>query len=338
MLYLKKIFSFFTFFAALSINYSQDCNIVNYSLFLEKSVGFATIDTKIVDGVFKEGNGFTIPSAILPNSPIDFSAYQDLYNALVGGKFSIDYGALNNDLIMKIFIRNLDPNSGKYLNLGESSDTLFAYFEIRIWELPDSNFYPEETSYYFNEGFFARFSIPKSESLNNFLNILGIENNEELAFSYLEEKNNQDDWNAWGIQSIDDTDSIKFKAIHLSRIGGGRKRISSNIQPNDSILAVNLKSLSGIPTQLNLSQNYPNPFNPSTKIQYSIANSGNVKLDVYNIIGKHVLSLVNSYQTSGNYEVEFSTDALKNKLTSGIYIYTLKSNNYTISKKMVLMK
>ena len=322
-----------------SQNWGQDSNTVNYSLFLEKSVSFGTVDTKIDEGTFKEGESFIVPEASLPSSPIDFSIYQDLYNALSGGKFSIDYGALNNDIIMKIFIRRLNPSVGNYLNLGAGKDTLFSYFEIRIWELPDSNFYHEETSFYFNEGYFAHFSIPKSPEFLNFINIVGINNADSLAFSFLEKNiNNTTDWNAYGIETINSPDSVKFKAIHLSRIGGGRRRIANTVIKNDSILGVNINKLEGIPNGLKLHQNYPNPFNPSTKISYAVEKGSRVKLDVYNILGKHILNLIDENQKSGNYEVEFSANYFEKELASGIYIYTLRSNNNIISKRMILMK
>jgi len=320
-------------------NIAQEVNTVNYSLFLEKSVSFGTVDTKIHEGSFNEGESFIIPAAFLPASPIDFSIYQDLYNALVGGRFSIDYGALNNDIIMKIFIRKLNKTAGEYLNLGEYNDTLFAYFEIRIWELPDSNFFPEETSFYFNEGYFARFSLPKSEALLNFLNLVEINVQDPLAFAFLEnDSDNNENWNGYGIETVDDQDSVKFKAIHLSRIGGGRKNLASNIIKSDSLLGVNINKLKEIPNIIELEQNYPNPFNPSTKIKYSIVDNGNVKLDIYNILGKQILNLVDQHQSAGTYEIEFSTSNLAKDLSSGIYIYTLRNNNKIFSKRMILMK
>lgn len=83
-----------------------------------------------------------------------------------------------------------------------------------------------------------------------------------------------------------------------------------------------------------LSQNYPNPFNPSTTIKYSIAQNSFVSLKVYDILGKEVATLVNKEQSSGKYEVNFSGS----QLASGIYYYSLKFGNNTITKKMILMK
>lgn len=83
-----------------------------------------------------------------------------------------------------------------------------------------------------------------------------------------------------------------------------------------------------------LNQNYPNPFNPMTKIDYSISSSSNVKLDVYDILGNKVRSLVNKYQTSGSYSINFTGEGL----SSGIYFYTLNAENKSITKKMILSK
>ena len=83
-----------------------------------------------------------------------------------------------------------------------------------------------------------------------------------------------------------------------------------------------------------LSQNYPNPFNPITTIKYSISNPGYVTLKVYDILGKEVTTLVNEEKQAGIYKVEFDAS----NLASGIYIYTLTADNYSDSKKLILLK
>jgi hypothetical protein len=83
-----------------------------------------------------------------------------------------------------------------------------------------------------------------------------------------------------------------------------------------------------------LVQNYPNPFNPATIIKYNIPKSGEVKLRVFDILGREVTTLVNSYQKEGRYEVEFNAS----KLASGVYIYRLEADDFVNSKKMLLVK
>ncbi len=102
---------------------------------------------------------------------------------------------------------------------------------------------------------------------------------------------------------------------------------------------INNKKLS--PHRFELSQNYPNPFNPSTKIKYSIPNSPlpfgkglGVRLEVYDILGREVATLVNEKQRPGNYEVTFDGA----KLSSGIYFYKLQAGSFVQTKKMILLK
>jgi hypothetical protein len=83
-----------------------------------------------------------------------------------------------------------------------------------------------------------------------------------------------------------------------------------------------------------LSNNYPNPFNPSTEIAYQIPSSSHVTITIYNILGKVVETLVNEDKSAGTYYVKFNAA----NLASGIYFYSLKTDNYVQTKKMILMK
>ncbi len=83
-----------------------------------------------------------------------------------------------------------------------------------------------------------------------------------------------------------------------------------------------------------LEQNYPNPFNPTTNITYSIPQSGQVQLRVYDVLGNKITTLVNEQKPVGTYEVEFNA----NNLSSGIYFYKIVSGNYTNIKKMILLR
>jgi len=87
-------------------------------------------------------------------------------------------------------------------------------------------------------------------------------------------------------------------------------------------------------SEYKLEQNYPNPFNPTTKIDYSIKNDGNVMIKVYDVLGNEVASLVNERKQPGNYSTTF--DAAN--LPSGIYVYQLRTENFTDTKKMLMLK
>jgi hypothetical protein len=94
-----------------------------------------------------------------------------------------------------------------------------------------------------------------------------------------------------------------------------------------------------IPSIVNLSQNYPNPFNPETTIDYSVREAGNVTIDVYNIKGQKVKTLVNDHRANGEYSVIWDgTDDNGNSVSSGVYHYRMRTKNGTDTKKMVLLK
>jgi hypothetical protein len=86
--------------------------------------------------------------------------------------------------------------------------------------------------------------------------------------------------------------------------------------------------------EFNLFQNYPNPFNPSTVISYQLPVASNVTLKVYDVLGREIATLVNEEKPAGSYEVDFNA----NGLSSGVYFYTLRLNDKSYSKSMILMK
>ena len=101
----------------------------------------------------------------------------------------------------------------------------------------------------------------------------------------------------------------------------------------------NVEDAAALPSSFELLQNYPNPFNPETVIKYQIKLDGPVELAVYNLSGEKVRVLVNGARPAGNYEARWNgTDDLGNRVSSGMYIYRLKSGNFTQAKKMVLLQ
>ena len=88
------------------------------------------------------------------------------------------------------------------------------------------------------------------------------------------------------------------------------------------------------PTDFILSQNYPNPFNPSTVISYQLPVSSDVTINVYDILGNEIATLVDEYKPAGRYEAEFNASSLP----SGVYFYQLKTSEFVQTRKMILMK
>ena len=94
------------------------------------------------------------------------------------------------------------------------------------------------------------------------------------------------------------------------------------------------KSDNAVPSEFSLSQNYPNPFNPSTKINFTLPESGLVTLKVFNVLGQEVAELINEDMKPGNYNVDFDAS----ELSSGLYVYQITAGTFSSSKKMMLMK
>jgi len=94
-----------------------------------------------------------------------------------------------------------------------------------------------------------------------------------------------------------------------------------------------------LPVKTNLSKNFPNPFNPETTINYSIVNPGRVNIDIFNIKGEKVRTLVDEYKSIGFYNTIWNgKDNSGKKVSSGVYFYNMKTDKYHKFRKMILLK
>lgn len=107
----------------------------------------------------------------------------------------------------------------------------------------------------------------------------------------------------------------------------------TQLDPVNYTIGINLIS-SEVPSSYSLMQNYPNPFNPVTKINFSLIKSGYINLTIFDINGKEIASLINQNLNLGTYSYDFDGSMLN----SGVYFYRLTVNNYTETKKMILIK
>jgi hypothetical protein len=89
-----------------------------------------------------------------------------------------------------------------------------------------------------------------------------------------------------------------------------------------------------IPLEYKLDQNYPNPFNPSTHIQFGMKKAGDVKIEIYNLLGQKVMTLYDGYKDAGNHIVKFNASGF----STGLYFYRMETMEFTSIKKMILMK
>jgi len=122
------------------------------------------------------------------------------------------------------------------------------------------------------------------------------------------------------------------KAVHARQMGSGGTLYNIFV---DTTTPVGIKKIICTnPVEFKLLQNYPNPFNSSTIIRFSILNSGNTEIKLYDISGKFVKTLLNRNLKPGDYEINFNSG----NLPSGVYFYRLISASFSDSKKMIILK
>ncbi|OUT39082.1 MAG: hypothetical protein CBB66_03900, partial [bacterium TMED6] len=103
---------------------------------------------------------------------------------------------------------------------------------------------------------------------------------------------------------------------------------------NHNITVMDNLSLNNMPSEVSLQPAYPNPFNPSTNLVYSLSNDGDIKLSIYDINGRLIDNLVDSYQFAGNYNVSWNA----NEMSSGVYFVTLSTSSNVLTQKVMLIK
>lgn len=141
-----------------------------------------------------------------------------------------------------------------------------------------------------------------------------------------------------------DTLDIYFNGI---TVGMGKVIIKTwvNNNPNNFLTdtfqvhlgPVGIRQISSVVEGYKLEQNYPNPFNPTTKIIFSLGKRENVSLKVYDILGNEVANLINNETVMpGRYTFDFNSSEFN--LSSGVYYYSLKTESFTATKKMLLIK
>ena len=142
-----------------------------------------------------------------------------------------------------------------------------------------------------------------------------------------------DSGNTWNAQSSGTT-NILWDVYFVNPTTGWAVGDNGLILKYTTPVSVEDRESDPTPNQFSLEQNFPNPFNPSTTIEFSIPESGNVKLKVFNFLGEAVAVLMDEYMDTGSYKINFNAS----ELPSGIYFYKIDVNNHSSVKKMILLK
>jgi hypothetical protein len=139
---------------------------------------------------------------------------------------------------------------------------------------------------------------------------------------------------------FDGTISVGFNAIGTSEFDIELVNASVTIDGVvGSVSDLSSVTLAAVPTVYALSQNFPNPFNPTTTIEYSIPEAGNVELVIYNMAGQKVRTLINESQSASFYKVVWDgRNSMGENVGAGLYIYKLISGDFSKMQKMTLIK
>ncbi len=146
-----------------------------------------------------------------------------------------------------------------------------------------------------------------------------------------------------GIVSPDRTDGIEY--VFNNDYNDGATTLADELSIKFTTGSSYMVSIEGddmessLPGEISLHQNYPNPFNPTTNISYQLSESGDISLDIYDVLGRKVISLVDEHQAPGTYTVAWhANDSKEQPVAAGIYFYKLNTGDKEFVKKMLLVK
>jgi photosystem II stability/assembly factor-like uncharacterized protein len=137
----------------------------------------------------------------------------------------------------------------------------------------------------------------------------------------------------WAITNIPNVSNVN-KVFLINQTTGWAACDNGLIYKTTDGGLTNIASENNVSAKYKVYQNYPNPFNPTTYVKFSILNSGDVKIVVYDLMGREVQTLVNERLQPGTYETTFDGS----NLTSGVYFYRIFTEGYTETRKMLLLK
>jgi hypothetical protein len=136
----------------------------------------------------------------------------------------------------------------------------------------------------------------------------------------------------WALDSLRNVELNKMYFIDMNNgwiVGGGGLIMKISMDDLSSISKEDYIRVS----EYHLSQNYPNPFNPSTTIEFDLPKASDVRIEVYNIAGQKIQTLLNERMPAGSHRVEFDASGF----ASGIYYYRVEAGGFVEVKKMILV-
>jgi hypothetical protein len=326
-------------------------SLITIFLFAIAQISFGQVVFENFDKPLEESGYIIINPIVTPNSQI--TLYQDTMDvyegdAALGIEYSIpaalDWGGnavfqfINPDTVSGVWdFSDYYSLSFAINNKIPSSQPSLVDLRIILNDISDA---PTATK-----------RMLESEFWVSFLYVLELEpgwNSYNIPFiavsrSVAEEKPSSGFWHSdeIGVLGNDKLDLDKIAGItlefHMSVPQDDSTIAEGTVLLDDLVLESNTTSVNDNvinPHSFSLEQNYPNPFNPVTRITYTVPVASNISLTVYDALGREIKSLVNEEKSPGNYTVQFDGTGL----SSGIYFYLMKANNFIETKKLILLK
>lgn len=299
---------------------------------LKDSAHVAVVDTSTGEAI----NTATIQK-VLPNGKVHnkidviqegsgeykFGGFPSPLNFLNGGRLQFPIGSLSQDITIMIKLpqfAKIEGDSVSGFKSRDSTKVIVGGAEFIVMVNSDTI-----SPYYFDMP--VSVSLPYKRGL---LNKLGL-NPEDITIAF-----------------YSDTAGIDTSGIANVVIDSSRNRIIADVAHFSTLVLYGETQPTGIdepdlisqiPDKFILEQNYPNPFNPETRIVYQIPRGTKVTVKIYNILGKEIRTLVNKSQSLGRHEVVWDgTNNFGHPVSSGIYIYQLRAENFVAAKRMILIR
>ena len=292
--------------------------------------GFINLETDIEDISEKYKNTQIINSFEANNpvytNPTNKIKIKHLLNHTAGYGYEIWDKKINELVNLKLLNSLFDDDSG-FLNAPILFNPGSAWkYGINIDVRGDlvENITNQKLGTFMNENIFKQINMTKTSF------DLTKEDFENIAIKYSINKNNE--------YFIED-DELEFDTEYFYRVSYYVDDWSDYSDTVSVILEFMELDNEQLPIDYALHQNYPNPFNPLTNLSYDLPKDSRVKLTIYNTMGNAVKTLVSEQQSAGKKILQWdATNDLGQKVSAGLYIYTIKAESFSDTKKMILLK
>ncbi len=298
---------------------------------------FAVDSTTVIVGL---GSGLINFSSLTVGLKVEIKAKADSSGNLIAklikvhsnGEFDV-YGKIDSLSLNTVYVAGLTIKTDNSTVYFDQFDHVVTFDSLKAGQMVEINYIKTMTK----ENQAVKIEIECSPNSSQFNGVVSAVNSNQIQLSVP----------SFTINSNTVFINSAFTPVQSGSIQAGQSVTVWALQDNTgNLTAVQVQMISGEvtavgnntgtarPVNYQLMQNYPNPFNPTTNISFTLSNPTNVRLEVYNILGERVTTLINGQMNAGVHLVKFDGS----NLASGVYFYRLKAGEFVSVKKMMLLK